>query len=69
VVPAAAFECVVAAAVNWVAGTDDGAEDPGAAVWSAVPEVQLVTAKLATKTTVAMIRTGRMAPPPTTTTL
>jgi hypothetical protein len=44
-----AVECVVAAAVGWVVGTDDGAEDPGAAVWSAVPEVQPVTARAATR--------------------
>jgi hypothetical protein len=41
-------------------GTDEGPEDPGAAVWSAVREVQPVTARAATTTAVAMIRTGRM---------
>jgi hypothetical protein len=65
VVPAnPAVERVVAAAVGWVVVTDDGAEDTGAAVWSPVREVQPVTARAATKTAVAMIRTGRMVTPP-----
>jgi hypothetical protein len=50
---------VVVAAVGWVVGTDDGPEDAGAVVWS-VGEVQPVTAKAATKTAVAMMRTARM---------
>jgi hypothetical protein len=49
--------------VGWAVGADDRAEDAGAAVWSAVPEVQPVTARAATKTAVAMIRTGRMVTP------
>jgi hypothetical protein len=54
---------VVVAAVGWVVGADDGAEEAGAAVWSAVREVQPVTAMAATRTAVAMIRTGRMVTP------
>jgi hypothetical protein len=51
--------------VGWVVGTDEGAEDAGAAVWSALPELQPVTARAATTTAVAaMIRTGRMLTPP-----
>jgi hypothetical protein len=65
VVPAdPAVERVVAAAVGWVVVTDDGAEDAGAAVWSAVREVQPLTARAATTAAVAMIRTGRMVTPP-----
>ena len=64
-----AVERVVAAPVGWVVVTDDGAEDAGAAVWSAVREVQPVTARAARKTAVAMIRTGRMVTPSTTTAL
>jgi hypothetical protein len=65
VVPAdPAVERVVGAAVGWVVGTDEGAEDPGAAVWSAVREVQPVAVRVAMKTAVAMIRTGRMVTSP-----
>jgi hypothetical protein len=52
---------VVEAAVGCVVVTDEGAAGAGAAVWSAVRDAQPVTARAATKTTVAMIRTGRMA--------
>jgi hypothetical protein len=60
------------AVVREVVGAEDGAEDAGAAVWSAVREVQPVTARATTTTTaaaaavaaVAMIRTGRMVTPP-----
>jgi hypothetical protein len=58
-----AVERVVAAAVGWVVGADDGAEEAGAAVWSALREEQPVTARAAT-TAAAMIRTGRMVTPP-----
>jgi hypothetical protein len=55
----------LARVVGWVVGTDDGVEDAGAAVWSALREVQPVTARAATTTAVAaMIRTGRMLTPP-----
>jgi hypothetical protein len=54
----------VAAVVGWAVGAEDGAEDAGAAVWSALPELQPVTARAATTTRVAMIRTGRMMTPP-----
>jgi hypothetical protein len=60
----AGVERVVEAAVGVVVVTDEGAEDAGAAVWSAVRDAQPVTAKAAAKTTVVMIRTGRMATPP-----
>jgi hypothetical protein len=60
---------VVEAAVECVVGADDGPEGPGAAVWSALREVQPVPARAATKMMVARIRTGRMAIPPTATTL
>jgi hypothetical protein len=60
---------VVAAVVGWVVGAEGGAEEAGAAVWSALREEQPVTARAATtKLAVAMIRTGRMVTPPTTTT-
>jgi hypothetical protein len=59
-----AVEWVVVAAVGWVVGP----EDTGATGWS-VWEVQPVTAEAATKTAVAMMWTGRMVTPPTTTTL
>jgi hypothetical protein len=55
--------------VGWVVGTDEGAEDAGAAVWSALREVQPVTARAATTAAVAMIRTGRMVTPSTATAL
>jgi len=55
---------VVAAVVREVVGAEDGAEDAGAAVWSAVREVQPVTARAMTTAAVAMIRTGRMVTPP-----
>jgi hypothetical protein len=56
--------------VGWVVETDEGAADAGAAVWSALRELQLVTARAATTTAVAaMIRTGRMLTPLTTRTL
>src|SRR5215218_945203 len=64
-----AVERVVEAAVGWVVETDDGVEEAEAAVRSAARELQPVTARAATKTAVAMIRTGRMVTPPTTTTL
>jgi hypothetical protein len=54
----------VEAAVGCVVVADEGPEDTGAAVWSAVRDAQPVTARVATKTTVAMIWTGRMATPP-----
>jgi hypothetical protein len=60
---------VVEAAVEFVVGADDGPEGPGAAVWSALRDAQPVAARVATMAAVAMIRTGRMAIPPTTTTL
>jgi hypothetical protein len=60
----AGVERVVEAAVGVVVVTDEGAEDAGAAVWSAVRDAQPVTAKAAAKTTVVMIRTSRMATPP-----
>jgi hypothetical protein len=50
----------VARVVGGVVVTDDGAEDDGAAVWSALRELQPVTARAATTTAVAMIRTARM---------
>jgi hypothetical protein len=51
--------------VGWVVGTDEGAEGAGAAVWSALRELQPVTARAARTTAVAaMIRTGRMLTPP-----
>jgi hypothetical protein len=53
---------VVEAAVGCVVGTEDG-EDPSAVRW-VVRDAQPVTARAATKTTVATIRTGRMATPP-----
>jgi hypothetical protein len=61
VVPAVpAVVRVVAAPAGWVVG----AEDAGAAVWSALRELQPVTARAATtKMAVAMIRTGRMVTP------
>jgi hypothetical protein len=59
---------VVAPAVGLVVGADDGPEEDAAAVWSALREVQPVTARAAMKTAVAMIRTGRMVIPPTATT-
>jgi len=59
----------VVAAVGWVVGTEDGAEDADAAAWSAVRELQPVTAMATTKMAVAMIRTGRMMTSPTATTL
>jgi len=49
-----AVERVVAGAVGWVAGTDDGPEDAAVAAWSAVREVQPVTARAATKTAAVM---------------
>jgi hypothetical protein len=52
---------VVEAAVAVVVVTDEGAGDAGAAGWSAVRDAQPVTAKAATETVMAMIRTGRMA--------
>jgi len=64
-----AVERVVTAVVGWVVGTEDGAEDADAAAWSAVRELQPVTAMATTKMAVAMIRTGRMMTPPTATTL
>jgi hypothetical protein len=57
-----AVECVV----GWVVGTDEGAEEVGAAVWSALRELQPVTARATTTAVVAMIRTGRMLTPLTT---
>jgi hypothetical protein len=54
---------VVAPAVGLVVGTDDGLEEDAAAVWSALREVQLVMARAATMTAVAMIRTGRTVIP------
>src|SRR5215216_4164523 len=45
-------------------GAEDGAEDAGAAVWSAVREVQPVTARAMTTAAVVIIRTGRMVTPP-----
>jgi DUF1680 family protein len=69
VVPAVpAVVRVVAAVVGGVVVAEDGAEEDGAVVWSALPEVQPVTARAATTTRVARIRTGRMVTPPTTTT-
>jgi hypothetical protein len=53
----------VEAAVGRVVVTEDGREETGAAVWSAVRDAQPATARVATKMTVAMIRTGRMATP------
>jgi hypothetical protein len=47
-------------------GTDEGAEEVGAAVWSALRELQPVTARATTTAVVAMIRTGRMLTPLTT---
>jgi hypothetical protein len=65
VIPAdPAVSSVVVATVGWVVGTDEGPEGPGAAVWSAVRDVQPATARAATKTKVVMIRTGRMVTPP-----
>jgi hypothetical protein len=58
---------VVEAAVGCVVGTEDG--EDARAVWWVVRDAQPVTARAATKTTVATIRTGRMATPPTSTTL
>src|SRR5829696_6897253 len=58
-----AVERVVAGAVGWVVGTDDGPEDAAVAAWSAVREVQPVTARAATKTAAVMIRIGRMVTP------
>jgi hypothetical protein len=55
---------VVAPAVGLVVGTDVGPEEDAAAVWSALREVQPVTAKAAMTTAVVMIRTGRMVIPP-----
>jgi hypothetical protein len=55
--------------VGCVVRTDDGPEDLDAAGWSALGDAQPEPAREATKTTVAMIRTGRMATPPTTMTL
>jgi hypothetical protein len=55
---------VVAAVVREVVGAEDGAEDAGAAVWSAVREVQPVTARAMTTAAVVIIRTGRMVTPP-----
>jgi hypothetical protein len=53
-------------AVGWVVMTDEAPGDAGAAAWSAVRwAVQPVPARAATKTVVAMIRTGRMVTPPT----
>jgi hypothetical protein len=52
--------------VGWVVGTDEGAEDAGAAVWSALRELQPVTARATTTAVAAMIRTGRMLTPPIT---
>jgi hypothetical protein len=64
VVPAVpAVVRVVAATAGWVVEAEDEAEDAGAAVWSAVREVQPVTARAMT-TAVVMIRTGRMVIPP-----
>ena len=60
---------VVAAVVREVVGAEDGAEDAGAAVCSAVREVQPVTAKAMTTAAVVMIRAGRMVTPPISTTL
>jgi hypothetical protein len=59
---------VVAPAVGLVVGADEGLEEDAAAVWSALREVQPVTARAAMKTAVVMIRTGRMVIPPTATT-
>jgi hypothetical protein len=53
---------VVEAAVGCVVGTEDG--EDASAVWWVVRDAQPVTARAATKTTVATIRTGRMATPP-----
>jgi hypothetical protein len=64
-----AVERVVEAAVGWVVETDDGVEEAEAAVRSAARELQPVTARAATTAAVAMIRTGRMVTPPTTTAL
>jgi hypothetical protein len=66
VVPAvpAVVRPVAAVVVGWVMGVEDGAEDAGAAVWSALREAQPVTARAAATTRVAMIRTGRMVTPP-----
>jgi hypothetical protein len=55
---------VVAPAVGLVVGTDEGLEEDAAAVWSALRDAQPVTARAATMTAVAMIRTGRMVIPP-----
>jgi hypothetical protein len=63
VVVAVPADSAVERVVGRVVGTDDGAEEAGAAVWSAVRELQPVTARVVTKTAVAMIRTGRMATP------
>jgi len=52
----------LAGVVGWVVGTDDRVEGAGAAVWSALREVQPVTARATTTAAVAMIRTGRMVP-------
>jgi hypothetical protein len=71
--PARAWVVVVVSAApeveRVVEAADDGAEDAGAAVWSAVREAQPVTARAAPTATVAMIRTGPMVTPPTPTTL
>jgi hypothetical protein len=54
-------------AVGWVVVVDEAPEDADAAAWSAVRwAVQPVPARAATKTVVAMIRTGRMDSPNTT---
>jgi hypothetical protein len=58
-----AVERVAAAAVCWVVETDAPVEG-GVAGWSALREVQPVTARAAMKTAVAMIRTGRMMTSP-----
>jgi hypothetical protein len=55
---------VVAPAVGLVVGADEALEEDAAAVWSALREVQPVTARAAMTTAVAMIRTGRMVIPP-----
>jgi hypothetical protein len=55
---------VVAPADGLVVGTDDGLEEDAAAVWSALRDVQPVTARAARMTAVAMIWTGRMVIPP-----
>jgi hypothetical protein len=53
----------VTAAVGWVVGTEDGAEDAGVAVRPALREAQPVTVRAATTTAVVRIRTGRMVTP------